>query len=152
MIVISNSSPLIALSQINQLDLFQALFGQIYIPDTVYQEVVLQSNVPIQRKNIENALDKFIFIQKPKIAQIFSRKLDYGEQGVLNLALDKQADLLIIDDKKATKEAIQLGFKVIHTTMLILYAEKQNIISSHKTLLTELEKINIFLPRLSHFQ
>lgn len=102
MIVISNSSPLIALSQINQLDLFQALFGQIYIPDTVYQEVVLQSNVPIQRKNIENALDKFIFIQKPKIAQIFSRKLDYGEQGVLNLALDKQADLLMI--KKPRKK------------------------------------------------
>ncbi len=34
MIVISNSSPLLALSQIQRLDILKHLFGHIYIPDS----------------------------------------------------------------------------------------------------------------------
>jgi len=49
MIVISNSSPLIALSRIQQLSIIKHLFKTIYIPESVFQEIVLQSNVRLQK-------------------------------------------------------------------------------------------------------
>lgn len=40
MIVISDTTPIISLLKINQLDLLQKLFGEIWIPDTVYKELI----------------------------------------------------------------------------------------------------------------
>jgi len=40
--VVSNSTPLIALARINEVNLLHALFGRIIIPQGVYNEVVLQ--------------------------------------------------------------------------------------------------------------
>jgi predicted nucleic acid-binding protein len=42
LIVVSNSSPLIALSIVNSLDLLHALYGTIYIPEAVFHEVVIR--------------------------------------------------------------------------------------------------------------
>jgi len=48
MIVISNSSPLLALSQVQRLDILKTLFGHIYIPDSVYRETVLECSFLIR--------------------------------------------------------------------------------------------------------
>ncbi len=41
--VVSNSTPLIALARIKQINLLHAVFGRIIIPQGVYNEVVLQN-------------------------------------------------------------------------------------------------------------
>ena len=146
MIVISNTSPLIALSRIHQLSILKHLFQKVYIPESVFQESVLQSNVPIQKENISKAIaEEFIIVAKSQTVYAFKRKLDFGERGVINLAFDKQADFLIIDDKKARNEAKELGFKVLKTSTLIKRAEMFNLISSYSDIIDELEKINIYL-------
>jgi len=123
--VISNSSPLIALSRISRLSVFKKLFGKIYIPDIVYQETVLQSNDNLQKDNILKAVGaNYIIMETPVSSHSFRRTIDSGERGVLNLASDKKAVLLLIDDKKARKEAKELGFRVVKTSTLLKYAEK----------------------------
>jgi len=42
LIVVSNASPLIALSIINSLDLLYRLYGTIHIPEAVFYEVVIR--------------------------------------------------------------------------------------------------------------
>ncbi len=37
--IISNSSPLIVFSKINRLSLLQEIFGEVYIPKAVFEEV-----------------------------------------------------------------------------------------------------------------
>ena len=37
--VVVNSSPLIALSGLHRLDVLQGLYGEIYIPEAVYEEI-----------------------------------------------------------------------------------------------------------------
>lgn len=146
MIVISNSSPLLALSQIQRLDILKTLFGHIYIPDSVFKETVLECNVPIQKAGISNALNDFIEVVTPTIDHRFSRKLGQGERGVLNLAIEKQPQILLIDDKRARKEAKDLGFMPSFTSDVIKQAEQQNIISSSATLMKELYEFDIYLP------
>lgn len=41
MIVVSNTTPLIGLAAIQQLDLLQQLFGEVYILQAVYDEAVV---------------------------------------------------------------------------------------------------------------
>ncbi len=42
MIIICDSSPLVALSIIDKLDLLDKLFGEVYVPLSVFGEVALQ--------------------------------------------------------------------------------------------------------------
>ena len=52
MIVIANSSPLIALGRLQKLDVFKQLFGKISIPATVYKETVLEATHDGQKRAI----------------------------------------------------------------------------------------------------
>lgn len=146
MIVISNSSPLIALSRIQNLHILQELFGLIFIPDSVYQETVVEANITIQKENILKALDDFIEVVSPGTHQLFTRNLGKGEIGVLNLALEKNPDILLIDDKKARNEAKSLGFKPFFTTDIIKKAESLKLIPSYDNIMRQLYKIDIYLP------
>lgn len=145
MIVISNSSPLIALSQVQRLDILKLLFGQIYIPSAVYIETVFESNVTLQKEGIEDAIQDFIKVVTPTIDHQFSRKLGKGEQDVLNLAIEKQPQILIIDDKRARNEAKELGFFPSFTTDILKQAEHKNIIS-YVEIIQELYNFGIYLP------
>ncbi len=89
MIVISNASPLLALSQIQCLHILKVLFGQLYIPDAVYQETVEECPVSVQKRGILAAVDQFIEVVTPTVDHEFSRNLGKGERSVLNLAIEK---------------------------------------------------------------
>jgi len=145
-IVISNSSPLLALSQVQRLDILKTLFGHIYIPDSVHRETVLECNVPIQKMGILNAINDFIEVVAPTIDRQFSRKLGKGERGVLNLAIEKQPDILLIDDKRARREAKDFGLMPSFTTDIIKQAERQKLIPSYAALMQELYEFDIYLP------
>ncbi len=112
MIVIANSSPLIALGRLQMLEIFRDLFGKIHIPDMVYNETVSETSIDIQKESILKAINEgFIEVRRPTKHYDFCRKLDEGEKAVLNLAFDMSADLLIIDEKKARNEAKKLSFR-----------------------------------------
>jgi predicted nucleic acid-binding protein len=146
MIVVSNASPLIALSRIDRLHILKDLFGWMYIPDTVYQETVTNCGIILQTTRISQATDDFIKVIQPQVRHVFSRSLGAGEQGVLNLALERQAQLVLIDDKKARYEALELGLVPVFTTDILKRAEHQRLIVSYRQVVQELKKFDIYLP------
>ncbi|MCI0694633.1 hypothetical protein L0337_21825 [candidate division KSB1 bacterium] len=146
MIVISNSSPIIALSRCDQLHLFQQLFGRIFIPHAVYEETVLECKFTLQKENISKAINDFIIVVNPATNYSFSRNLGKGERGVLNLAIEKRPDILVMDDKKARNEAKELGFFPSFTTDIIKAAEKRNLIDSYDGVMKQLHQLGIYLP------
>ena len=91
--VISNSSPLIAMSCLRRLDIFQQLFGQLWIPQMVYQEVVVQCPDPEEKAYLQHAVQEFITVVSPKTSRLFSRNLGPGERSVLNLALEMRPNV-----------------------------------------------------------
>lgn len=146
MIVIVNASPLIALSQAQCLTLLKVLFGQVYIPSSVYQETVINCPVALQKQGILLAISDYIQVEEPTMNHPFSRNLGKGERGVLNLAIEKQADRLLIDDKKARNEAKALGFACIFTSDVLHYAERQQFITSYTDVMETLRGFGIYLP------
>ncbi|MDB9391848.1 hypothetical protein PN432_13115 [Microcystis aeruginosa CS-579] len=53
--IIVNSTPIIALSLINQLDLLNQLFNEVIIPWAVYQEIVIAGDNKLGAKELKNA-------------------------------------------------------------------------------------------------
>jgi hypothetical protein len=146
MIVISNSSPIIALSRCQQLHLFKDLFAHIFIPQAVYEETVLECHFPLLKESIAQTINDFIIVVNPAANYSFSRNLGKGERGVLNLAIERRPDILVIDDKKARNEAKELGFLPSFTTDIIKAAEKRTLIESYETVMRQLHTLGIYLP------
>jgi len=145
--IVSNSSPVIALSRIDRLDVFQSLFDEIYIPGSVYQETVVKATSNDQRDAILAAIQTgAIQVIEPSINHPFRRKLGAGERGALNLALEKNAIQVIMDDKKARNEARELGLSVAYTSDILKVAESDLLIVSYADVLKKLSSIGIYLP------
>jgi len=111
--VISNSSPLIALSQIGRLDLLHQLHPQILIPPAVVAEV--QPTIPQLPGWIE--VKPLKLIRRPDTV---SGAIGRGEHEVISLGLELSADRLILDERPARRLAVSLGLSVIGTNWLTI--------------------------------
>lgn len=147
MIVVTNSSPLIALSSVDQLQLLPQLFARVLVPTAVYQETVMENAVLDQSSRIALAAKSFLEVVSPQNEHQFERKLGKGERGVLNLALERQPDFVILDDKKARNEAVALGLFPIFTTDVLRLAAQRQIIPSYQAVMIELAHHQIYLPK-----
>lgn len=134
MIVVSNTSPITNLAAIGKLDLIRKLYGKIYIPNAVWNELHAYGKSWPGTHEVENAA---WILQTPAQNQILSnalqRDLDQGEAESLALALDIKADLLIIDEKEGRHAAARLGIKVIGVIGILIEAHSKNEITDIRT-------------------
>ncbi|MFA4646625.1 DUF3368 domain-containing protein [Pyrococcus kukulkanii] len=130
MIVVSNTSPLIGLSNIRHLDILRKLFEEIIIPPAVAEEFgeKLPSWVIVRPVSDE------------KFVKVLSYSLGKGEAEAIALALELNADIIILDDLKARKFAEDLGLNIIGTAGVILLAKKRGIIKQVFPVLKELRE------------
>ncbi len=143
--VISDTSPLIALSKIERMFLLEKLFGKIVIPRTVYDEF-LQNGTSAEQKQFISACQKFIEVVGVSDIPSFSRRLDKGEQEVLTLAIQKKADIVLLDDRKACNEAGEKGLTAVSTRAVLKIEEEKHYISNALKLEEDLKAKNFFLP------
>ena len=145
-IIISDSSPLIALGSIDQLSVLFQLFEQVVIPKIVADECLVDKTRP-GAFAISQAIDgAFIQIHPPFPAnnnELFE-VLDEGEAAAITLANSLCASLLI-DEKLGRHVAKQLGVKIIGTIGILLLAKQKNLIPSVKPILTLLKNGHYFL-------
>lgn len=145
MIVITDASPLIALGQAQVLTVLRDLFGRVFMPNTVYQEAVVRCTVPVQKQAIEAAIGGFLEVDEPTLRHRYSRNLGAGEAGVLDLALERRADLLLMDDRKARNEAESLGLACALTTDVLRYADQRGLLE-YQSVVDTLRQQRIYLP------
>lgn len=130
--VISNASPIIALSLIERLHILKDLWREIIIPEAVYNEVVIKPKGKHDISLIEDAIDnnwiKVIGIKNRLQAKMLMSILDIGEAEAIILAQEISADLVILDNKEPRLFAYQIGLKVIGTIGIILKAYEKKII------------------------
>lgn len=119
--IVSNSSPLIALAQINALDLMRMLFGTVFIPRAVRRETATSIGSPtwIVERTLTLPMDARI-----------PASLDLGEREALNLALEVGAFRVVIDERPARRVARQLGLPVIGTLGVLILGKDRGLIDA----------------------
>jgi predicted nucleic acid-binding protein len=118
--VVSNSSPLIALERIGQLPLLEQLFGPIWVPPAVVQEVVPGLSLPAWV--VERGLGQ------PLAPIILGASLGPGESEALALALEVKARWVIVDDRPARRLGQALGLPVIGTLGILLASKRRGLL------------------------
>jgi predicted nucleic acid-binding protein len=108
-LVISDSSTLMHLARIGQIELLRDLYGSLTIPPSVWREVVSEGK---GRPGVNEvvAAHQAGWLQVDKIAdeshlRLLSRELDDGEAEVLALAIERSADLVLLDETEARRIA-----------------------------------------------
>ena len=142
LIVISDSSPLIALSIIGKLDVLTKLFDEIYVPNAVFHEVV-KTNKPFAKEIKYFLTGKTKNVINKMAVNILSADIGAGEAEAIVLALEQQPSIVLIDDLKARRFAKINGLKIIGTMGILLKAKKEGFIKEVKPLISKLLSNNI---------
>ena len=138
-IVVSDSSPLIHLSQIGRLNLLKDLFRELLIPPALYHEVVIEGRGrPGSEEVREASWIRVVKIRNIHLKKLLQFLLDEGESEVIVLALEVNAGLVLLDDREARLQAKRLGLRVTGTLGVLLRAKKLGLI---KSLREELDKL-----------
>ncbi len=134
MVVVSNSTPLIALSKIGLFELLKDYFGEIIIPNEVYEEVVTRGGHLFGAREVSNSDWVQVVKAENRLAvDSLSVHLGKGEAEAIILAKEKNA-LLIIDDKDGRTMAANLGVPVTGTVGLLKLFADDGRIELKKTL------------------
>lgn len=116
MLVVSNSSPVMNLAAIGQLDLLEKLYSKVTIAQAVYTEIAVQgAGMPGS-----NEVQTLSWIETKPVkdrAKVFllQTDLDIGESETIALALELKADLLLLDERLGRTKAANLGLKFINS-------------------------------------
>jgi len=146
LIVVADSGPLIHLSLIGRLDLLSGLYGKILIPDLVYNEVVKSGEgLP---GSLEVAGADWIAVENhhpDDLFRLLRGELDAGEAAAITLAIDRQAEWFLSDDRPARLAAERLGLKVCGTVGILVTAKNQGLVARVAPLLLRLRKEGVWL-------
>ena len=144
--VIVNSTPLIALSHVKQLDLLRDLYGQVTIPRAVYNEISVKTDSSC-KKAVDDALGWIVVedIKNQMAKNMYKTQLHEGEVEVMILSLEQDADLVVIDDANAKKHAKYLNLNVTGTLGILIKAKQKGYINELKPILEEMVEKHIYL-------
>lgn len=131
MIVISDTTPIISLLKINQLELLHHLFGDVQVPDAVYEELI--SNVKFQKeaeKILRAEYVKKVVVEDKKSVTLLRRAtgLDAGESEAIILSDEIKADLLLMDELKGRQVAKQMGLNIMGTVGILMTAFDEELL------------------------
>ena len=118
MIVVSDTTPLISLLKINRINLLERLFGEVMIPQAVFNELTVDDRFLLEAEQIRQ--QNFIVVKpinNPESVSILKRVtgLDQGESEAIVMTDELKADLLLMDEAKGRNVSAQMGIKFMGT-------------------------------------
>ncbi len=142
MIVVANSSVLIALGSLGRLDLLRQRFPEgICGPAAVWKEVVETGGGRPGAEAVAAA--KWIAVEMVKDesrVRGFAQSLDVGEAEALALAVEMSAAVILLDEKDARQTAERLGLAPLGTGGLLIWARRAGLIASLRSELDALRQ------------
>ncbi len=125
--VIINTSPLLYLHQIGNLDLLQKLYTYIKVPISVQQELEVGRQQGIDVPDINSI--SWVEICQVAILNFPSIDLGLGETAVIALGLIIPDSLLILDDRLGRRYAELCGLKCTGTIGVIVKAKQKGYVA-----------------------
>ena len=133
MIVVSDTTPLISLLKIGKLDLLEKIFGQVFIPDGVFNELIQNKNYT-QEANMIISSDFIVTksVSDRKAVEILEKttSLDRGESEAIILFSELKAEIMLMDERRGREVALKLKIPLSGTLGVLLNAFDKDIISN----------------------
>ena len=146
MLIVADTTPIISLIKIGLLELLNSMYGEIILPEAVFNELISNPSMSGEAEVIR----KSSYLKVKRIGNEFAVKLlqkqlnlGAGESEAIVLADTLKADLLVIDERKARGIAKSMGINITGTLGILVDAKKQNRIEKLKPFLEELMSNNI---------
>lgn len=141
MIVISDTSAITNLAAIQYLQLLPQLYNQITIPEAVYRELA-EIDPPVPG-TLEVQMASWLEVRQVVNRNVVERlqvevRLDPGESEAIALALELNADLLLIDERRGRAEANRLGVRITGLLGILVEAKQKKLIVNVKPLMDSL--------------
>ena len=143
-IIVADAGPLIGMARVGHIALLQSLYKSIIIPPRVLEELKISSDKPGARavsKAIMDGWIKIVELKRPDDSTVLRLLVDAGEAESIQLALEQNARLLIIDDRKGRKTAKSSGIRIIGTGGILISAKKAGLLEKISPVLNELANV-----------
>ncbi len=145
MIVVSDSSVLIHLAAIGHLELLKVKFGEVIVPKAVWREVVVDGEGRPGADEVRQASwIKMHEVHSRPLVITLTQHLDDGESEAIALAVEAEADLVLLDERDARNAAEALGLDILGVIGILIWAKRENLIQSLKDAIVQLRQITGF--------
>lgn len=141
--VVVNTTPLIALAEIGKLHLLRDLYGEISIPNAVFEEI--KSEPAYTEVCNASAWINVVSVDTSDKKNMLSSRLHAGEVEVIQYAGDSSADLVVLDDQLARKTARFLGLTITGTMGILIKAKEKGYIQAVKPIMEKLIQNGLFI-------
>ena len=142
MVVVSDTSPVVCLAHLKNINLLEKLFGKVLIPVSVYNEL-LQSDIIDNHFLQQNS---FFTIKNPVntvIVKKLRKQLDIGESEAIALSIEERPEFLLIDESLGREIALHYNLRIKGTLGILLLGKERDYLSEIKPLIFQLqEEIN----------
>jgi predicted nucleic acid-binding protein len=140
---------------LGDLDFLPALFGEITIPQAVWQELVIDGRGKPGAAELERARGDWLAVRvvsnRGAVAELTSQRLQLGESEAIVLAEEMSERAVYMDDEFAVREARLRGFVVFRTPAIYNAAKEQGWIERVQPKLDQL-RASGFRLRGIHYQ
>ena len=142
MSIVSNASPLINLARIGKLDLLHRLYGKLIIPEAVWHEVVVEgAGLPGAEEVKTSCWIKTQTVSNKQLVHALQEDLAAGEAEAIALALEVEAELLLMDEHRGRETAHHLGLRYTGLIGVLIEAKGKGLIHSVKDYLDRLRQV-----------
>ena len=127
------------LAIIGQLHLIQELFGEIIIPKEVWAELIIEGKGKPGINEIEKAKwIKVVKVKNDSLVKTLTKDLDVGESAAIALAIERKANLLLLDETDARNLAEFYNLTKTGVLGILMRAKKRRLIKQIKPMLEKL--------------
>jgi len=135
--IIINNTPLVALWSLDRLDLLRDLFGVVWLPTAVESEFLAVDPVARQQALVGADWLQTVSLAETRHALTYTG-LDRGEAEVLAVAVEHEARLVIMDERKGRRYAHRLGLPLTGTLGVLLLAKEEGLVTAAGPLIQQL--------------
>ena len=139
--VISNTSPLQYLYQVDVLSLLPQLFGEVYVPEAVAAEIQAGRHRNVSLPDLEALPWLAVHPVQQRALLPLVTHLGDGEKEVLALGLERPGSLLLLDDRNARRHAHALALPVSGTLGILLLAKERGALDAVEPVLDRLDAL-----------
>jgi predicted nucleic acid-binding protein len=127
-VVVADTSPILYLHLIGEIQILPTLFGEIHLPSAVFSELYHPAAPPTLREWSLSKPDWLSIADAVVFSDPETALLDDGERAAIALAESIRADLLLMDERKGVRVSLRKGFEVIGTLGILDLAARRGLI------------------------